>query len=92
MGNDHCTYGSGFSWIGTQHRKQRKFIAAWQINTTCNASAYDWTAACRSWGSRSGITLVEWLEEEEAAFSEHMGSQIDCLRRRSATNRMVSMI
>ena len=56
------TYGSVFSWMGRQHRKQMKLTAAWQMNTTRSASAYESTAACRSSGESVGIMVVECLQ------------------------------
>ncbi len=61
---EKCTHGSGFSWMGRQHRKQIKLIAAWQMNTTRSASAYESTAALRSAGSNVGMIVVECLSIE----------------------------
>ena len=55
------TYGSGFSCIGKQHRKQMTLIAAWQMNTTLSASAYESTAAFFKVSLRFGITEMECL-------------------------------
>jgi len=34
------THGRGFSWIGKQHRNERKLLAAWQMKMILSASAY----------------------------------------------------
>ena len=45
-----------------------KLIAAWHMNTTRSASAYESTAAFRSSGLSSGIIVVECLCARERAF------------------------
>ena len=85
------THGRGFSWIGGQHRKQIKLIAAWQMNTTRSASAYESTAALRSAGSNVGMIVVECLSLSRRA-SESARQPGDERLEAGQAHRMCSII
>lgn len=85
------THGRGFSWIGRQHRKQIKLIAAWQMNTTRSASAYESTAALRSAGSNVGMIVVECLSLSRRA-SESARQLGDERLEAGQAHRMCSII
>lgn len=72
-----------------------KLIAAWQMNTTCSASAYESTAALRSSGESVGMMVVECLRVHMRAvsFSDIPAAEMrrrrltECLRLSVVTTR-----